>query len=143
MKHEPLVIERVFQSPVSRVWKAITETDQIRQWSFNMVEFRPEPGFEFKFEGGKDDIVFHHVCKVVEVIPEKKLSYSWRYEGYEGNSLVTIELFAEGVGTRLRLTHSGLETFPQDSTDFARENYQEGWNQIIGTSLKGFLEKAS
>jgi hypothetical protein len=33
-----------------------------------------------------------------------------------------------------------LETFPANP-DFAKENFSKGWNQIIGTSLKEFLEK--
>ena len=27
-----------------------------------------------------------HLCKVVEVIPQRKLSYSWKHDGYEGDS---------------------------------------------------------
>ncbi|HEY8895376.1 MAG TPA: SRPBCC domain-containing protein, partial [Niastella sp.] len=59
---------------------------------------------------------------------------------YEGNSFVTFELYPEGNGTRLKLTHEGLETFPMNP-DFAKKNFMEGWTQIIGTSLKEFLEK--
>jgi uncharacterized protein YndB with AHSA1/START domain len=76
------------------------------------------------------------------VIPEKKLTYSWRYEGYEGISFVTFELFDEGEKkTRLKLTHSGLETFPKDNADFDKKNFAEGWSDIIGNQLKNFVEK--
>jgi hypothetical protein len=34
-----------------------------------------------------------------------------------------------------------LETFPADYPDFAKKNFAEGWNWIIGTSLKDYLEK--
>ncbi len=84
-----------------------------------------------------------HLCKITEVIPRKKLQYSWRYDGYEGNSFVTFELFAEGNKTRLKLTHEGLETFPISNPDFAKENFVEGWTYLIGTSLKEFAEKAT
>ncbi|MCL4540124.1 MAG: hypothetical protein M1378_11115 [Bacteroidetes bacterium] len=30
------------------------------------------------------------------MVPQKKLAYSWRYEGHEGNSRVTFELFPKG-----------------------------------------------
>jgi hypothetical protein len=46
-----------------------------------------------------------------------------------------------GPQTHLKLTHEGLETFPADNPDFAKGNFVEGWNWIIGTSLKEFLEK--
>ena len=140
MKHEPLVVERTYNAPVEKVWKALTDKEQMKQWYFDFAEFKPEPGFEFQFEGGNEDRVYLHLCKVVDVIENKKLSYSWRYDGYEGNSLVTFELFPEGNKTRLKLTHEGLETFP-DKPDFTRKNFEEGWTHIAGTSLKEFVEK--
>jgi len=126
-------------APVGRVWGALTDNEQMKKWYFKLESFRPELGFEFRFDGGPPDIVYHHVCKITEVIPEKKIAYTWRYEGYEGNSLVSFELFAEGDKTRLKLTHIGLESFP-DNPDFARHNFVEGWTEIVGTSLKGFVE---
>ena len=75
------------------------------------------------------------------MIPFKKISYTWRYEGYEGNSLVVFELFEEGNSTRLQLTHEGLETFPESNPDLAKEKFNEGWNHIIGRSLKDHLDK--
>ncbi len=82
-----------------------------------------------------------HLCKITEVIPGKKLSYSWRYDGYPGNSFVTFELFEEGNQTRLKLTHKNLESFGTDNPDLARENFEEGWDAIIGKSIKEYLEK--
>lgn len=76
----------------------------------------------------------------MEVIKEKKLTFSWRYDGFEGNSFVTFELSAEGEETKLKLTHTGLETFPANNPDFAKESFTEGWNYITGTSLKQFVE---
>lgn len=141
MKAEPFIIERTYQAPVEKVWNAISDRDQMKQWYFDLAAFKPEVGFEFQFEGGKEQI-YVHLCKVVEVIPGRKLKYSWRYKGYEGNSFVTFELFPEGNKTRLKLTHEGLETFPTNP-DFAKKNFATGWTQIIGTSLKEFLEKTA
>ncbi|MCW3108246.1 MAG: hypothetical protein JWQ09_2752 [Segetibacter sp.] len=140
MTHEPFVIERTFNAPVEKVWQAITDKEQMKQWYFDLAEFKPEVGFEFQFEAGNDDKQYLHLCKITEVIPGKKLAYSWRYEGYEGNSFVTFELFAEGSATRLKLTHEGLETFPTNNPDFAKESFAAGWTYIIGTSLANFVE---
>jgi uncharacterized protein YndB with AHSA1/START domain len=139
----PVIIERTFAAPVQSVWKAITELSQMKQWYFDIKEFRPEAGFEFQFTAEKDGIKYLHRCKITEVIRNKKLSYNWRYEGYEGSSLVTIELFAEGGKTRLKLTHEGLETFlPESHADFAKDNFFKGWTHIIGVSLQEFMEKS-
>ena len=135
-----LVIERTFAAPVARVWQALTDVGEIKQWYFDLKEFKPEVGFEFEFTVEHEGMKYHHLCKITEVIPQKKLAHTWRYKGHEGDSLVTFELFADGDKTRLKLTHEGLETFPR-SPSFARENFMAGWTQIIGSSLKDFVEK--
>ena len=53
---------------------------------------------------------------------------------------MTFELFEQENKTLLRLTHEGIETFPNETSDFAKENFVEGWNHIINTSLKEYLE---
>ena len=138
---EAVVLERSFNAPAVRVWKALTDADEMRIWYFDLKEFKPEVGFEFEFTVEHEGMTYHHLCKVTEVIPQKKLAYIWRYQGHEGDSLVTFELFADGDKTRLRLTHEGLERFPKLSA-FARKRFMEGWTQIIGSSLKNFLETA-
>ena len=112
----------------------------MKNWSFDLAEFKPEIGFEFQFLAGKDEKKYLHLCRITEVIAHKKLAYSWRYDGYEGNSYVTFELSAEGNKTRLRLTHEGIETFPKVIADFARENFVEGWTYTVEKALRGFLE---
>lgn len=140
MKHEPVIIERTFNANPARVWEAITDKNAMKQWYFDLPAFKPEVGFEFSFEGGTKEKSYLHRCRIVEVIPGKKLSYTWRYEGYDGSSTVTFELFPEGNKTRLVLTHEGLETFPGTNPDFAKNNFVTGWTDIIGTHLRNFLE---
>jgi uncharacterized protein YndB with AHSA1/START domain len=139
---EAVVIERTFNAPVARVWEALTDVEQMRQWYFDLKEFKPEKGFEFDFTVEHEGMKYDHRCKITEVIPQRKIAHTWRYEGHEGDSLVTIELSAVGDKTRLKLTHEGLETFPK-SPSFARENFNQGWTQIIGSSLKEFVERDS
>ena len=139
---QPLVIERTYNAPIAMVWNAITNNEAMQQWYFKLPEFKAEVGFEFEFNGGKDGRSYRHLCRVTEVEPGKKITYSWRYDGYEGISFVTWALFAEGDKTRLVLTHTGLQSFPASNPDFAPHNFNAGWNHITGVSLKDFLEKA-
>lgn len=140
MEMNPLVKEVVINASPERVWRAITNREEMKKWYFDLAEFRAEVGFEFQFEGGPDDRKYTHLCKIEEVIPGKKLSYSWKYKGYPGNSIVIFEIFKEGKQTRLKLTHEGLESFGTENPDFAKKNFAEGWNHIIGTSIKEYLE---
>lgn len=139
MNNQPIIMERVLHAPVHKVWQALTDKDQMKQWYFDVSSFKPEVGHEFTFSGTSDDRTYVHHCKITDVIPDKKLQYTWRYEGYEGNSTLTFELFPEGDNTRLKLTHEGLETFPQATKDFARSSFEAGWTHIIGSSLPNFL----
>jgi uncharacterized protein YndB with AHSA1/START domain len=138
---EALVLERTFSVPVATVWKAITNVDEMRRWYFDLKEFKPEVGFEFQFVVEHKGNVYDHRCKVTEVISQKKIAYTWRYEGHQGDSLVTFELSADGGKTKLKLTHEGLETFPK-LPSFARNNFMEGWTSLIGSSLKDYVENA-
>ena len=136
---EAIILERTFDAPVARVWKALTDVEQMRQWYFELEEFKPEPGFEFEFVVEHEGNSYHHLCRVTEVIPEKKIAYTWRYKGEPGDSLVTFELSPEDEKTRLKLTHTGIETFPKTPA-YARKNFEAGWTAIIGSELKQFVE---
>ena len=140
--NEPFVIERIYNAPVNKVWKAISDKTEMKQWYFDLAEFKTEVGFEFQFYAGDEKKQWLHFCKITQVVPGRKLSYSWRYDGYPGISYVSFELFPDADKTRLKLTHTGLESFPGDTVpELRKENFAEGWTQIIGTSLKEFLEK--
>lgn len=141
VKSQPALVEKVYDASVERVWKAITDIDQMKQWYFDLDDFKPEIGFTFTFPGqGHKGAQYRHICTITEVIPFRKLQYSWEYKDLPGYSIVTFELFQEGGSTRLRLTHHGLETFPQDNADFAKESFIGGWTELITKLLSQFLE---
>lgn len=142
MSAKIVVVERVFAADSHLVWRALTEKDLMKQWFVDIKEFRPEVGFKFEFlagqPGGKQ---WNHLCEITEVVPETKLVHSWAYEGYSGISFVTWELFDERGKTRLKLSHTGIETFPADVPELAIHNFEAGWDDLIKNSLKEFLEK--
>ena len=138
----PLVVENTLHAPVTRVWQALVDPEQMKNWYFDLPGFKAEVGYEFQFEGGTEEHTYVHLCKVTSVIPEQKLSYSWIYKGYDGHSEVTFELFPEDDITHLKLTHEGLHTFPT-IPDFARSNFEAGWGEIIGNYLKKYVEEGS
>jgi uncharacterized protein YndB with AHSA1/START domain len=138
---EAVVVERTLNAPIARVWRALTDANQMRQWYFDLKEFQPQVGFEFEFVVEHEGNRYHHLCQVTDVVPQKKIAYSWRYKGEPGDSLVTFELFGEGNKTRVKVTHTGIETFPKTPA-YARKNFENGWTAIIGTELKQFVEKS-
>ncbi|POY38306.1 SRPBCC domain-containing protein [Solitalea longa] len=142
MKNNPVIVEKTFNAPIEEVWEALTDKEKMKQWYFDIVDFKPKISHEFHFLAGPENKQYLHICRITDLFPLKKLAYTWRFEGYDGNSKVNFELFNEGPSsTRLKLTHEGLESFPASNPDLAKENFEQGWNQIIGTSLVNFLSK--
>jgi len=143
MKNEPIVVERTYHAPVKAVWEAITDVDKMRQWYFpSLDELVAEVGFETRFDVWHDDKIFVHIWKVKEVEPLKKISYEWKFGGYPGDSVVSWELFSDGEGTRIVLTHTSVETFRGDlHPDLAVHNFVAGWTDFIGKKLKDFVEE--
>lgn len=140
-KNKPLTIERTVHAPAELVWKALTNKELLQKWLPFFPDFRPEVGFETRFQLGRDESHHYtHVCRVLEVIPGKKLTYTWRYDGYAGDSHVTFELSDEGENTLVTLTHTIIEPFPANNPDFAKKNFAEGWTYTIN-GLKEFVEK--
>lgn len=93
--------------------------------------FHPEVGAEFQFTTGaipklNFDGVFY--CKVLEIIPHKKLSYSWQSGPGKGkitlNSVVVWTLSPKDNGTDLLLEHSGFER--EENIDFFN-GLNHGW----------------
>ena len=141
-KNNPIIIQYVFNVPKDEIWSALTDIDKLRQWYLDLTELKPEKGYEFKFYMGEDNNKkYWHLCKILEVEKNKKLSYSWKFEGLKGESIVTFDLSEFDGATTVRLTHDGIETFPTDIPDLSRENFIEGWTFIITKNLKEFLIK--
>lgn len=138
----PVIVEQIYKASITKVWNAITEEYQMKKWYFDtMVSFKPVVDFETEFNvlsNGKD---YLHIWKIIEVIPEKKITYSWKFGGYPGQSLVSFEISKENNLTILKLTEVGIESFPQDNPDFKRDSRIDGWTYFIKKRLKEYLER--
>jgi uncharacterized protein YndB with AHSA1/START domain len=139
---EPIIVEQTFSASVESVWNALTVIEQMRKWYFNNIpDFKPEVGFETQFNVQSDDRNFLHKWRVTKVQPLKMIEYRWEFENYPGKSTSTFELSKEDNLTKLKLTITILEDFPEDIPEFKRESCIGGWNYFINQNLRDFLEK--
>ena len=137
---EPIVVEEIYSAPPEVVWEAITEPEQMREWYFDTIkEFRPKVGFETCFDVDCEGDTFPHRWTVTEVIPAEKLVYRWRYDGYAGDSFVTWELQEDPDGTRIKVTHTCTESFPQDHSVFDEDACMDAWDYFISQTLPEYL----
>jgi len=142
-KNAPVILERVFNAPVEKVWRALTDVGQMRIWYFpQLEEFKPEVGFETQFNVHHDGRDWLHVWKITEVVLLEKIVLAWTFGGYPGQSCLSFDLVPIGNKTKLVLTHEGLETFmPEQNPGLAKENFVEGWTQFMDKALKEFLQE--
>jgi len=133
--------ELIYKATPEKIWKAITVKEEMKLWYFELEEFKPEVGFEFRFWGGTEQRQYLHICEITEVVPGKKLCHTWSYDGIQGLTNLCFEIIPADKGyTKLKLSHTGFETFPTDNPDLDPKNFEEGWESILGTSLKKYLE---
>ena len=125
-----VVIEREVPFPPEKIWRALTQPQLIAEWLMqNDFALAVDHRFTLRGDWGSAD------CKVLEIEPNKALSYTWDAMGLE--SVVTWTLTPAGSGTRLRMEQSG---FRPDQTQ-AFQGAKFGWQKFIG-QLEQVVAKA-
>lgn len=135
-----VIKEITVKASCQKVWLALTNPSEMKKWYFDLPEFKAETGYKFTFEGiSSEGKTYVHHCEIVEVVQSRKLRYTWTYEGYSGQSMVSFELVPLAGETLIILVHSGIDTFPKTNTDLSFKNFDTGWEAIIGDSLRNLL----
>ena len=136
---KPLIMEFEYSAPLDDVWEAMTDAEKMRIWYFPQLrEFEPRVGFEFKFADSND--TYRKKWVVTKVEQPNTLAHNWSYQGYPGVSEVTFDLSPTDKGTRVSVTHTGLDSFP-DAPHFKRERFEWGWDNLLGKNLSALLAK--
>ena len=136
----PLIKEFSYKVPIEKVWQALTDTNKMKKWYFPQLQtFEPIIGFHFEFDQGNEE--YQKEWIVTQVVEGKKLGHSWAYKGYPGKSEVIFDLVAEGNKTKLKVTQTDLESFP-NHPHFKRERFEWGWDNLLGQNLRHLLENS-
>ncbi|KMQ72540.1 SRPBCC family protein [Chryseobacterium koreense] len=139
--HENVVVKQRVNAPVDKVWSAITDKAQMKKWYFDIPDFEIGIHKQFNFYEPGNEKKFHHHAEILEVIPNVKLKHTWTYPEFsKEKTIVRWELEPDGDGTMVTLTHKGLENFEHLGKDFEKQSFEQGWNGIVGKSLKEFVE---
>ena len=127
-----LQLRKLIEAPVERVFLACTDAEKMSRWfspkdMTASVEMQPTVGGTYRVEMKETSGKLHTASGTVkEVIQNKKLVMSWRWEGPEGyETLLTIELLPRGGATEVVLTHQGF------SSDEGRDNHEKGWKSCL------------
>jgi len=122
-----------FTHPTATVWEYLTKPELMAQWLMKN-DFEPIMGHDFQFRTSPIpaldfDGIFH--CKVLEIIPFEKLSYSWN--SGPGNGKITLESV---VIWSLQSTEKGTQVF-LEHRGFAKKENLDLYNGL----LHGWVEK--
>ena len=120
------------QSP-EEIWLYLTDADLIAQWIMPN-DFKLVLGHDFTFRTNPIpsldlDGIMH--CKVLEIIPHKKLVYSWT--AGPGNKVITLDTIVEWTlekkdnGTELHLLHTGFK----EANISILTGMTDGWLKIM------------
>ncbi|MFT3999478.1 MAG: SRPBCC domain-containing protein [Rhizobium sp.] len=125
-----VVVERDIAFPPEKIWRALTQPHLIEEWLMKN-DFKPSVDHRFKLSADWGAVD----CRVLEVEPNKTLSYTWDAYGLE--SIVVWTLTPTGAGTRLRMEQSGFRPDQQQAYIGA----QHGWQKFFG-NLEQVLARA-
>jgi uncharacterized protein YndB with AHSA1/START domain len=133
-----------FPHPAETVWEYLTRPELMELWLMKN-DFQPIVGFDFQFRTNPiPSLDFDGIChcKVLEIVPFKKLSYSWKGGPGEGrftlDTVVVWKLEQKEKGTELFLEHSGFDkpenlNFYHGMTDGWQKNIQKIANHLNAT----------
>lgn len=145
-----LVIYRVFDIPINKVWKALTESEEFKKWWGPKGFTCPSSKMEARVGGkylscllGPDGKEYWSTGTVKELIPGKKLIVMDSFSDPQGNIksaaghgltgdwprelLITFELEEADGATKLRLQHEGV---PNEMHDECRKGWNESFDKL-------------
>lgn len=140
----PVSVSQRYDCSASRLWSAITDIKQMRQWYFdNLADFQPKKGFQTSFTVDTGERQFLHLWEVTEVKPGKKIAYTWMYGGYPGKAEAVFLIEGQQAASRLNFNFIVKEDFPDTVPEFTRESCLGGWHYFLRENLKLYLDAKS
>jgi uncharacterized protein YndB with AHSA1/START domain len=110
-------------APPARVWRALTEPEQLDRWVATRASVDPRPGGAYSY-GWAEEGVKGYPVTVLAVDAPRRLVHTWLDRGREGRVVWTLEPLRDGCATRLTVRHEGY-----DGTD--AEGYRIGWPEFL------------
>jgi uncharacterized protein YndB with AHSA1/START domain len=113
-----VIVERDIAHPPEKIWRALTQPHLIEEWLMKN-DFEPVIGHNFNLRGDWGAVD----CRVLEIEPNKTLSYKWDAMGLE--SVVTWTLTPTRTGTHLRMEQAGFRRDQEQAYQGAKFGWQK------------------
>ena len=130
-----LNLDRHYPVAPEKVWRAWTDPEALKKWwgpapgePVSLAELDVRVGGRFRIVFGGPDGKLHECAGIYkEVVPNKKLVFTWSWPNStpERVSVVTIVFQAVGKGTELVFKHEQL------FDEAARDGHKRGWTGTL------------
>jgi len=127
----------ILNAPITKVWNTVSTSDGIAAW-FMPNDFKLEENHEFHIQSPFGP----SPCKVTEIDPPNRLSFSWDTDGW----FVSFILKDLGEKTEFTLIHGGWKG-PEDTISKANQKSSiihdtmaKGWVSIVQDKLRKAAE---
>ncbi len=136
--------ELLIARPVDRVWRAITDPEEVNQWFGDRCAYELKAGAEGLMQWGDDAFRM----RIVAIEPMRRFAYRWVTPRDGDHSipfdempttLVEFTLESTGDGTRLTLIESGFAAHPEADRGANYADNSQGWLDELG-ELEDYLQ---
>lgn len=133
-KPREIQVERIFNAPRDRVWRAMTEPELLAQWwgrgnPLTIERMEVERGGHWRFVEHSDHGDHGFEGRFREVVPPERLAMTFEWDGMPGHVVVnTITLTDLGDG-RTKLEANSLFHTDEERDGMVQSGMEEGMNE--------------
>ncbi|MGE3179994.1 MAG: SRPBCC domain-containing protein [Phycisphaerae bacterium] len=144
---DEIVREMVLKAPREKVWKALTDPEQVSKWFSTKTEIDLKPSGKVSYYWAQ----FDECCdgEVVAVEPQQRFVFKWqpflsiKDIKVDASLYLHVEYVLEDHphGTKLTLRESGFAAMPEALAKRARTDNEFGWTEELAKLYDLFAER--
>ena len=126
-------VERIFNAPRERVWRAMTDPKLVAQWwgrgnKLVVERMEVEPGGQWRFVEHAPDGVQGFEGRYREVTPPERIVQTFAWDGMPGHVIVETATL-EDLGDRTKFVSVSLFDTPEDRDGLLATGMEQGMNE--------------
>ena len=128
-------------TPKEKVWEVLTHQQEFRKW-WGGKNLKIQATMNGEFEESqinKDGTILYTRGTVITVVPNHRLSITWKEDDWDGETLVTFYLLPQNERTKLYFLHSEWNNLSVKIREKQKSALRERWKEKLAT-LKSFVE---
>ena len=129
-----LRIERIFDAPRPRVWRAMTDPELVKQWwgrgnPLTVERLEVERGGHWRFVEHSNDGDHGFEGRFREVVPPEKLSMTFEWDGAPGHTIVQTMTLEDMGDNRTRMVSTSMFFTKEDRDGMMSAGMEGGMNE--------------